>query len=155
MSTAPQPQAATDAAFRMVRILHFAMISASVLYVLVGEMIAPDGFIGEARGGIVRSEEPAAMLANVFLFFGISLAFAAVILRQKLTASAQEALLRSPGNTAILGRWRMAHIVAFALAEAVVLFGLVLRILGATLQQAAVLYAVGIVALLLVAPRRP
>jgi len=146
MSTAPQPPPSMDAAFRVVRILHLAMLAASVLYVVVGEVVASSAS---------RPTDLDPMLGNIFLVLGVGLTFAAIMVRQKLVASAQETLLRSPGDGAAVGRWRMAHIVAFALAETVVLFGLVLRILGAPLTTAAILYAIGIVALLIVAPRRP
>jgi F0F1-type ATP synthase membrane subunit c/vacuolar-type H+-ATPase subunit K len=157
MSTAPQPQANLEAALRLVRIIHFAMLAASVLYVLVGEVVATKGFVGEVfdEGGAVVSEHPHEMLANIFLVLGVGLAFAAMLFRQKLASSAQQALLRSPSDAAALGRWRLAHILAFALAETVVLFGLVLRIMGAPLATAAILYAIGFVALLILAPRRP
>jgi hypothetical protein len=145
MSTAPQPQPSMDAALRVVRIIHRAMLASAVLYVFVGELVAAD-----SSG---RSQVDS-MLVNVSLILAITLALAAIGLRQKLTASTQEMLLRSPGDAATLGRWRAAHVVAFALAEAVVLFGLVLRIMGATLTQAATLYAMGIIALLLISPRR-
>ena len=153
MSTAAQPQPSMDAAFRVLRILHIAMLAASVLYVVVGEVVrgAVDG--ATAIAGPPVPADPT--LVNILLVLGVGLAFAAILLRQKLLASAQEVLLRSPGDIAAVGRWRVAHIVAFALAEAVVLFGLVLRIMGVPLTTAAILYAIGIVTLLMVVPRRP
>jgi hypothetical protein len=157
VSSAPQPQVSTDAALRVVRIIHLAMLASAVLYVLVGEIVGPKGFIGEftdlTSGDPVPLDE--SVIWNGFVVLGVALAFVAIVLRQKLTSAAQETLLRSPGDAAALGRWRMAHIIAFALAESVVLFGLVLRILGAPLTQAAILYAIGIVALLVLSPRKP
>jgi hypothetical protein len=146
MSTAPQPQPSMDAAFRVVRILHLAMLAASVLYLVVGEVVASSAS---------RPTDLDPMLGNIFLVLGFGLAFAAIMVRQKLVASSQETLLRSPADAVAVGHWRLGHVLPFALAEAVVLFGLVLRILGAPLTTAAILYAIGIVALLIVAPRRP
>ena len=76
-------------------------------------------------------------------------------LRQKLVIAPAEELARQPDNAALLQRWRSGNIVQFAFAESVTLLGLVLRLLGASWPVAAPFFAVGLLMLLLSAPRDP
>jgi hypothetical protein len=64
-------------------------------------------------------------------------------------------LKTKPGDPVILARWKTGYFVTYALCEALALFGLVLRILGFTLNQVWPYYAGSFVLLLLFWPREP
>ena len=76
-----------------------------------------------------------------------------MVLRRATIGRAQDVLRTSPNDAAALGRWRMGQIITFAICEAIVLYGLVLRFMGATLKQSAPLYVLGICAMLFFRPQ--
>ena len=66
------------------------------------------------------------------------------------------ALQNDPANPKSLQQWQAAQIIGMAFAEAVVFYGVVVRmVLGGTLWQAAPFYAAGLFLLLLWTPRLP
>jgi hypothetical protein len=127
---------------RSVRIVHFAMLTFVVVLVPLGESAAGQpGKVGLFLG-----------------LFGAAAAVDAVIallLRKSLVGGAEERLQRYPEDAEAALRWQTGQFVSFAMAESVALFGLVLRVLGATLEQAAGFYAAGIGLLLIFWPRPP
>ena len=132
-----------EATLRRLRILHAAMMGAVVLYFWIGERIRPS-----------EPRQPSPVIyvllgATGAVFAGMTLWF-----RKKAMESAEEASRVNPGDAQALARLRMGYIVSFAFAETVVLFGFVLRVLGASLLQVAPFYAVGLFLLLLCTPRR-
>jgi len=76
-------------------------------------------------------------------------------LRQRMVVTPAEELTRNPENALLLQRWRAGNIVQFAVAESTTLFGLVLKLLGATWSVASPFFAVGLLLLLFAAPRDP
>ena len=131
-----------DSSLRLLRIIHGAMLASVVLYAGVAE---------SARS----SEHPPAVLLPALAAMGAGLAAGAFILRRMWVESAEERLRLAPDDTAALNRWRAGHITTFALAEAIALYGLVLRVLGAPFLHAAGFYAIAVLLLLMFTPRRP
>jgi len=127
---------------RTVRVIHFAMLTFVVALVPVGERIAKD------------TDDPGFLLplfAAVAALDGVI----ALLLRKLIVSAAEERLRTHPEDGAAALRWQSGQIVSFAMAESVALFGLVARILGAPLEQAAGFYAAGIGLLLIFWPRQP
>ena len=83
-------------------------------------------------------------------------AFVGFFFRRKLLRRSEEALSKGASNPKALKQWQAAHFVGFASAEAVALWGVVVRmVLGGTLWQALPFYAAGLFFLMLWTPRMP
>ena len=133
-----------DAQLRILRVIHAAMVAGTILYVVIAQTVIR--VEGKTVSPIIYFA--VAVLAAVM----VGLIFVA---RQAWLSSAVEALQMRPDDAAASMRWRTAYIVIFALCEATVLYGFVLRVLGATLAQVVPFYAAGILLLLLFSPRKP
>ena len=132
-----------DATLRLLRILRVALLASVVLYAVVGELAGPPE----------SSDVRQLRLILIALAGGLLVAIGAV--RQRMVSSAEEALRSRPDDALALSRWRAGTIVTFVLAEAIALYGLVLRMMGGKLIQALPFYAAGAVLLLVFTPRRP
>ncbi len=77
-------------------------------------------------------------------------------LRRKLMRRSEEALAKDASNPKALRQWQAGHFIGFAFAEAIVLYGIVVRmVIGGALWQASLFYAAGLFLLLLWTPRMP
>jgi len=132
------------AAFLQLRLIHGSFILSWFLFILVTVYIIHP--VDKLTGMTVPLALGVAALSSISV---------AQALRQKLVVAPAEELARQPDNAALLQRWRSGNIVQFAFAESVSLFGLVLRLLGASWPIAAPFFAVGLLILLLSAPRDP
>jgi cytochrome b561 len=127
----------------MVRI---AMLVSIVLYVYVGETVA---------GKNLRTPAP-----NPPFYFAITLVGIAIVgmifaLRRLFVLRAEQELAARPEDPAALMRWRSGYIITYAMSEAIALLGLVLRLIGSSLSQAAPFYFVAFILMLFFGPRRP
>ena len=132
------------ATFAQLRIIHAAFVFSWLMFVLVTVYIIHP--VDKLTGMTVPLALGVAALSSISV---------AQTLRQKLVIAPAEELARQPDNAALLQRWRSGNIVQFAFAESVTLFGMLLRLLGASLPVAAPFFAVGLLMLLLNAPRDP
>jgi len=132
------------ATFAQLRIIHAAFVFSWLTFVLVAIYILHP--VDKLTGMTVPLAVGVAALSSISV---------AQTLRQKLVIAPAEELARQPDNAPLLQRWRSGNIVQFAFAESVTLFGLVLRLLGANWPVAAPFFAVGLLMLLLNAPRDP
>ena len=83
-------------------------------------------------------------------------ALAGFFLRRKLMRRSEEALSKDATNPKALKQWQAAHLIGFASAEAIVIWGVVVRmVLGGALWQASLFYVAGLFLLLLWTPRMP
>jgi len=130
-----------DASLRYVKIIWSAFLFAALLYIWIPEQVH------------VQSRE----LAPAFYYAMIGLAILMLpilLVMRKATIGLAEPILRNaPQDASALMKWRSGQIVTAAMCEAIVLFGLVLRFVGATRMQAAPLYALGIGALIVFWPK--
>jgi|SRR5277367_3201254 len=77
-------------------------------------------------------------------------------LRRKLMRRSEEALAKDASNPKALKQWQAGQLIGFACAEAIVLYGVVVRmVIGGALWQASLFYAVGLLLMLLWTPRLP
>jgi hypothetical protein len=132
-----------NASLKHLRIVHLALLASLGMYVLIGERIA---------------KEPRTLDPTVFKSIAV-LAFvtAAIVLflRMQPLSTAGEQLRLESSDVAALRRWHFLHFLSFALCESIGLYGIVLRVMGAALSQAAPFYAGAILLMLLSTPRRP
>jgi hypothetical protein len=91
-----------------------------------------------------------------WLMTGLALygAFAGFFFRRRLIRRSEEALAKGAPNPNVLRQWEAGHIVGMACAEAIAIWGVVVRmVLGGALWQASLFYASGLFLLLLWTPR--
>ena len=127
---------------RAVRVIHFTMLTLVVLLVPLGERIATD----EGQPGFLLPFFAAIAAVDVVLALGV---------RKSLVGGAEERLRQHPENAVAAMRWQTGQLGSFAIAESVALLGFMLRVMGATLEQAAGFYAAGLGLLLIFWPRAP
>jgi F0F1-type ATP synthase membrane subunit c/vacuolar-type H+-ATPase subunit K len=76
--------------------------------------------------------------------------------RRRMIHRSEEALAEDASNPKALKQWEAGNVVVLAMAESIVLWGLVVRmVLGGALWQASLFYAAGLLLLLLWTPRMP
>ena len=126
---------------RVARILHLALLVSVPLYVVAGEIVGPS-----APRDVMR-------IRQILFLLALVQTGAAFLLRYRLAGPAAEALRAHPEDEVQISRWMSGNIGALAIAEAIGLLGLVVRVLGATLPEAAPFYVASFVLLLLLTPR--
>jgi hypothetical protein len=131
-----------EGSIRLIRALQIAMLSAIVIYVLVGELV-----------GSSRSADP--ITYYVLSLATITIVGVILVVRRTLVRQSESMLAMRPGDALTLNRWRAGYIMTYALSEAIAMFGLVLRILGFSLSQVLSFYVAGFALLLFFGPRRP
>ncbi len=133
-----------DATLRLVNVVYWAMLVAALFEIGVAEQFGAKSIPKDVRivqlALIVVS---ASMLASMW------------IVRGRMMRGIADTLRGNPGDRASIQRWWAANIVTFALCEAVVLYGLVLRFLGGSFYQSLPFYATGVVLLLIFRPALP
>jgi hypothetical protein len=119
----------------VVRILQFAMIVSVVLFFFVSRTLHPPA----------QSVNAPAQWAIVS--FAIACAGAGFIVQRILLRAPSQPVPGTQGSTA-RGRWLTGHVVRFATAESVAMFGIVLRSLGSSSNLVAALFASSLILLL-------
>ena len=133
-----------ESARKITQLVRAAMLSAIVLYGVILKMLP------------AHPESP----PNPVIFNAIAvLAFVEIvvmlILRRIFVARASEVLRSQPEDTAALIRWRKGHLITYAFAEAIALYGIVLHFLGFPNVQASLYLLVGFFLILMSPPNRP
>jgi hypothetical protein len=131
-----------DSPTRTLRLLQLAMMASIILYVLMGERLAP-------------LRVPNAAVFYVISLVSITTIGIILVVRRTLVQQSLDTLRDRPNDAAALTRWRSGYIVTYALAESQALFGLVLRFLGFSLSQVAPFYVAGFILMLFFSPRSP
>jgi hypothetical protein len=133
-----------DSALKVVQTIRIAMLASIVLYVFVGELAARP-----------RMNSPSVLIFYALTFVSITMVGIITVIRRTLTFPAQTTLAAQAADAAALNRWRGGYIASYAIAEAIALYGLVLRFLGFTLSQVAPFYIAAFMLLLLLTANRP
>jgi hypothetical protein len=129
-------------AVKTVRLIQIAMLVSVGIYAVVGEVAG-------------RHLNTDATVIYAISFASISVVGAILVVRKTMVLQSEAELKTKPGDPVMLARWKTGYFVTYALCEALALFGLVLRILGFTLNQVWPYYAGSFVLLLLFWPRAP
>jgi hypothetical protein len=126
----------------MLRVVYFALLATVAMYWFVQELVAAN-----------RESAELGLLPAVFLVGGASTVMVVLVLRFSVIPPLLSAA--TTGLAPRLARLRMYYILCFALAEAVALYGFVLRILGGNREDTIPFYVAAIVLLALCYPRTP
>ena len=132
-----------DATLRFLRVIQVAFLVAVVIYIAIAEKVGP------------REPKDVKQIQMVLAMLSVGLVAMILIVRQRMIPSSEEILRTQPEDLGALLRWRTANLLTLVLAEAVVLYGFVLRFMGGTLLQAAPFYAAGVLLMVVFTPRRP
>jgi hypothetical protein len=130
-----------ESALKQMRMMWVFFLVAELIYIALPEMLHPTA----------RPIQP----MMYWLLLGMSLMeLAAIVVMRKFTVSRSEDILRAtPNDAAAILRWRQGQLSTFAIASAIVLFGLVLRFIGSSLMQVVPFYVVGIAAMIVFKPK--
>ena len=131
-----------ESALKQIRIIWTAMVVAAFIYVWLPEYVQ------------VQPREIPPSIMPVFAALGVSMIVAIVVFRKIYISKAELVLQRDSNDASALLRWRTGQITTMALCEGLVLYGLVLRFMGATRYQAAPMYIIGIGAFIIFRPQR-
>jgi hypothetical protein len=126
---------------RSLRIIHIAFVFAAVAYVVVPLPL---------RSGIH------APLTLMLFFYGtvaLALGVMSIFIRSSVIQPASATLRDNPEDGAAVGRWRAGILLSLVFSEALVLSGMMLRLVGASWRIYGVFYATGIFFLLACRPR--
>ncbi|MEO5936211.1 MAG: hypothetical protein ABIP81_03270 [Terriglobales bacterium] len=135
-----QPPVTAASSFRILRIMWAAFLIHMGMVVFIAEYLSK----GDVRPIDVFYYSFCAVVAVEVVV--------ALILRNKLDPAYDALRLNAEDKAALVDRQKL-HVFLFAISESIVLFGFVLRFLGTPLPYCIPLYAVGVVLLLLSAPR--
>jgi hypothetical protein len=130
-----------ESALRSVRIIHLAFLVAAALYIAVLFQIRP----------LERSVDPIFVYALAFTC--LSVIGVGFFLRARMVTEPAARLTANPQDTVALKQWRSGVITSFTFAESVVLFGFVLKFLGASWNIAGIFFVVGILLLVAWTPK--
>ena len=121
----------------------------------VAFLIAQVGYVEMAEYLSHPQPPPDDKFKVAMMTVALAAAVIALAVRSRTVAPAAEILKASPSDSGALGQWRKGQILSFVMAEVVVLFGFILRLMGVPWAHAAPLYAVGIGMIIFFYPRQP
>jgi len=129
---------------RMLRMIHVFMLVALFVYAFLPEWIKPHP----------------SQLPNPIIFYAITVMTAVIVaivffVRRRMVLSAEPSVTTATPDPAALMRWRAGSIMCFALAEAIGLYGMVLRFIGFAFGQVIYFYIVAVVLMVYCRPRLP
>jgi len=128
-------------ALRVARVLHVALLVMVVIEFDVSYRLAP----------IQNQISPIIVYAITFVC--LNDVGVAAFLRRRMIKPSEESLRSNPNDETALKKWRAGVIVSLGMASTIVLFGVLLRLMGATWNVASWFFIVGILLLLAWTPR--
>ncbi|HLK34119.1 MAG TPA: hypothetical protein VKT29_13575 [Terriglobales bacterium] len=130
-------------ALSMLRVVQWAMLGSIVLYVAVGQLVAP----------MARALDPA--MSYLFATLGVATVGIIFVVRRTLVFRAESSLATQPEDSLSLNQWRTGFIATYALCEALAVFGLILKFMGGGLQASVPYYLSGFILLFFFRPQQP
>jgi len=132
-----------ESSLKMLQLVRIFMVGSLVIYALLGEWLA------HAPG----SPKPVVFYAIAIV--GITMIALIFPVRRATITLAAATLAANPDDRVAMTRWRMGHLLTFAMCEAVGLYGLVLRFMGFPLSRTWFFYVAAILLMLYFAPQSP
>jgi hypothetical protein len=126
------------------RLIELAILAAIPLFARVAESVSGPGSSEWTRWH--------------WLMGGLALyaALGGFLFRRRLIHRSEEALAKDASDTKALRQWEAGHIIGMSMAEGIVIWGVVVRmIIGGIFWQASLFYATGFFLVLLWTPRMP
>jgi hypothetical protein len=108
-------------------------------------------FIAKGYGPAPKDVSPTSVYAMVLRATCTSGAILEV--RRLMLKAAESMLAENRENPAALYRWRASYMASYALSEAVMLYGVVLRFMGLKFSQVAPFFIAGVILMLFFGPR--
>ena len=133
-----------DNVVKTLRILQMAMLVSIVLYVGILVRVAQQ-----------VSNSPNSVVLIAIMFLSVMNVGVILVIRRQFVARAEAALRDNPADAPALVPWRAGYIATCEIAESIALFGLVLRLVGFSLAQAAPFFIAAFVIILFFRPLRP
>ncbi|HLV85457.1 MAG TPA: hypothetical protein VKV39_00670 [Candidatus Sulfotelmatobacter sp.] len=130
-------------ASKTLRAVQWALLASILLYVVVGEMIAPRATRIDQTLSYILSSLAVGIVGTIF------------VVRRTLVLPATASLSSSSEEELTLSQWKTGHIATYALCDALAIFGLLLRLRGSSLQQSLLFYVGGFVLLMFFRPNVP
>jgi len=138
-----RPALTTDNAFRSLRIVHLILIASMLMYMWL------PGYLK------VHPRQPLnPVLYGALVVLALLLVGVIVVVRNLMLQRSAEQLALHPDDSGLIRKWYLGCLVIFCLCEAIVLYGFVLRFVGATPLQSAPFYLGGLVLMLCFTPKR-
>lgn len=131
-----------ESAYKRATIIWAALLVAAFMYVLLPELLHPT----------VRPMN--SMIVIVIAFLAVTMIVVMMLFRKAMVEKSEAVLKTTPGDKAAMQRWMTGQLLTVTLAEAIVLYGLVLRFMGADRTEAIPFYVVGIGAMIVFRPKR-
>src|SRR5690242_8378553 len=113
-----------ERALRVVRLLRGCMIGMVVLFAYMGERIS--------RQAHAVPPQTVVLLQGVLALACVGMIAFMLLIRKRMLEASETAFRSDPNDAAALQRWRAAHILSCGISEGIALYGMVLRIIGAT-----------------------
>ena len=130
-----------QATLREMRILHAVFMLTVLLYIFTLIVLHP------------QERKVSSATVSSFAAESIAAAGLALLFRSRKIKPALEILHGDPEDTSALARWRSGNILSFVLTETIVLFGFMVKYLGAGWNVAGVFFVVGTLLFLVWRPR--
>ena len=130
-------------ALKTLRAVQWALLGSIVVYAALGFLIKP----------LQSSIDPT--VRYLFTTLGVAVVGIIFVVRRTLVFRVEASLAKDPDETVSLNHWRTGYIATYALCEALALFGLVERFLGAGVQQSVPYYLGGLILLIFFRPQPP
>src|SRR5438034_4861565 len=122
-------------ALKMLQTVQWSMLASILLF----------AFVGQVASRPARGVDPS--LTYLFTTLGVALVGVIFVVRRTLVLRAAESLATHPEDNLSLSHWRTGYLATYALCEGLALFGLIQRVLGASLQQSTPYYLGGFILL--------
>ena len=130
-------------ALKMLQTVQWSMLASILLF----------AFVGQVASRPARGVDPS--LTYLFTTLGVALVGVIFVVRRTLVLRAAESLATHPEDNLSLSHWRTGYLATYALCEGLALFGLIQRVLGASLQQSTPYYLGGFILLFFFRARQP
>lgn len=130
-------------ALKMLRSVQLAMLGSILLYAILA------GFIHPAMTQL----DPG--VSYLFTTLGVAVVGVIFVVRRTLVFRTEKSLATHPDDIVSLNHWKTGYIATYALCEALALFGLVERFLGANVQQSVPYYIGGFALMFFFRPHAP
>jgi hypothetical protein len=130
-------------ALKMLRAVQWAMLASILLYAALGIVIHPR----------TKMLDPA--VSYLFSMLAVAMVGVIFVVRRTLVFRTEETLAAHPDDKLSLNHWKTGYIATYALCEALALFGLIERFLGANVQQSVLYFIGGFVLMFFFRPRQP
>lgn len=129
-------------ALRGLRLVEMALMASIIVCAAIGESIGP-------------RKTPDNTVFYAVSFISISIIGAVMVVRRTLVLHSENVLKERPDDQRALARWRSSHVLLFVMCGALALLGLVLRVLGYSLNHVWGFYVGSLTLLVLFFPRAP